>query len=412
MNATSSKTSTPSPIQLTSRAEFLLLMMMAGVQFTHIMDFMIMMPLGPQLMRLFDITPKQFGFIVSSYTLTAGATGFFGAFFVDRFDRKKALLFSYVGFALGTLACALAPTFEFLLAARSLAGAFGGVLGALILSVIGDAIPGERRGRAMGVVMASFSVASIFGVPFGLFLANLSSWHAPFYFVGGAAAVNAILIFFYMPRMTQHMENGGSSRSPVELMKIIGSDVNQLKALLFTFLLMFSQFSIVPYLSPYMVSNVGFTEAQLPYIYFFGGGLTIFTSPLVGRLADRYGKALIFTVGSFLVLIPMLIITNLSATTLPIALLVTTGFFVFSNSRFVPSMAMVTSTVPSEIRGGFMSINSSVQSLASSLAALCSGYIVGKSVEGQLTNYNVVGYIAVTVSVTAVFIGRRLVSRN
>jgi MFS transporter, DHA1 family, inner membrane transport protein len=160
--------------------EKLLLLILAAGMFTHIMDFMIMMPLGPQLMRIFDISPQQFSLLVASYTITAGVSGFAAAFLIDRYDRKKSLLFVYIGFAVGTLACAFAPTYVVLLFTRSLAGAFGGVLGAIILAIVSDAVPLERRAQGIGMVMASFGVASVLGVPFGLFVASKSSWHAPF----------------------------------------------------------------------------------------------------------------------------------------------------------------------------------------------------------------------------------------
>ena len=383
-------------------------MLLAMVQFTHIMDFMIMMPLGPQLMRLFEITPRQFGFLVSAYTFTAGISGFAGAFFVDRFDRKSVLLVAYMGFTLGTLACALAPNYEFLMAARSLAGAFGGVLGAMILSAVGDAISHEKRGRAMGIVMASFSLASVFGVPFGLYLANLFSWHAPFVFVGAAAAVNTLLLLFYMPSMGAHKVNGREFPSPIAILQTIATDKNQITALGLTIFLTFSQFLLIPFLSPSMVANVGFLESDLPYIYFVGGGLTIFTSPLVGRLADRFGKHRVFLITSLFVILPVWLTTHMGPTPIASALVVTALFFVLGNGRFVTSTAMVTAAVQPASRGSFMSINSSVQSLASGSAALISGFIVATGPNGRLLHYDRVGYLSLALTLAAMAVATRL----
>lgn len=345
----------PRELPKLTRSELLLLLLLALVQFTHIMDFMIIMPLGPQLMRLFSITPQQFGFLVSAYTFTAGASSFLGAFFVDRFDRKFVLVVSYIGFTVGTLACAFAPNYEFLMAARALAGAFGGVLGAIILSVVGDAIPDAKRGRAMGTVMSSFSLASVFGVPFGLFLATKLSWHAPFIFVGGVAAINLLLIMIYMPKMSGHRSTERGHRGPIEILTSITSDMNQVKALSLTMLMMMGQFMVVPFISPSMVANVGFLESDLPYIYFIGGGLTIFTSPMIGRMADRFGKRIMFQIASIVLLIPVLLITHMGPSSLTYALLVTTLFFVAGNGRFVPATAMVTAAVKPAARGSFMS---------------------------------------------------------
>jgi predicted MFS family arabinose efflux permease len=394
------------PLRPLERSEILLILMLALVQFTHIMDFMIMMPLGPQLMRIFQITPREFGFLVSAYTFTAGASGFFGAFFVDRFDRKSALIFCYVGFTLATLACSLSPTYGILMASRSMAGAFGGVLGALILSAIGDAVAPDKRGRAMGLVMASFSLASVFGVPFGIYLSTLFSWHAPFVFVVGVAVLNLIMLVMKMPSMRGHFRT--HHHTPAQVLGAIASDRNQLRALLFTLVLMLSAFVMIPFLSPSMVANVGFKESELAWIYLFGGGVTVFTSALVGRFADRYGKAKVFTYASFLVVIPMLLVSHMGPTPLWIALGVTSLFFVGSNGRFVPSTAMVTSVVPPQTRGSFMSINSSVQSLGSGSASLLAGLIIERADDGRLLHYEIVGYIAVFFTLVAVWGGRGL----
>jgi predicted MFS family arabinose efflux permease len=391
-----------------SKKERLLLLTLAAVQFTHIMDFMIMMPLGPQLMRIFDIDPKQFGLIVSSYTITAGVSGFIAAFFIDRFDRKQALMFVYAGFTIGTIACALAPTYQLLLTARSIAGMFGGVQGALILSIIGDAVPNERRGRAMGIVMAAFSVASVFGVPFGLFIATKFSWHAPFFFLGGLSLLISTLIFIMVPSMKGHLKQKGNRPNPWEILKTIFTNSNQVMALFFMMLLMLGQFSIIPFISPYMVSNVGFTEGQLTYIYLIGGGLTIFTSPLIGRWADKYGKLNVFTVFACIVLVPLFLITNLPAVAIPLALLVTSLFFVCAGGRMIPASAMITATVKPHNRGSFMSINSSVQQLSSGMASLIASSIVKKGPTGALMNYSYVGYIAIAATVAAMFIARKL----
>lgn len=382
-----------------------MLFVLAGIQFTHIMDFMILMPLGPQLMRLFEISPREFGFLVSAYQYTAGICGFFGAFFVDRFDRKKSLIFVYIGFAVGTLACALAPNYLFLLCARSLAGAFGGVLGAQIMAIVGDAIPFARRGRAMGIVMASFSVASVFGVPFGLYLGTKLNWHAPFFFVAMTAVLLTVLAIAKFPSMTVHLNSNHARLRPLQLLSGIARDRNQMRALLLMAVLMFTQFTLIPFLSPYIVSNVGFREDQLPWIYFVGGGLTIFTSPIVGRLADRYGKPRMFLIGGVLVILPVLTLSHLGPTPLPLVLTLTAMFFVFNNARFIPAMAMITSTVRPATRGGFMSINSSVQSLSAATAALLAGMIVGRAPTGELTGFGTLGWISTVFSVLVLVIG-------
>lgn len=390
------------------KRERLLLFTLAAINFTHIVDFMIMMPLGPQLMRLFDITPQQFSALVSTYTFSAGVSSFIGAFVLDRFDRKKALMIAYTGFVVGTFACALAPNYQLLLSARIVTGAFGGVISALILSIIGDVIPEFRRATAIGIVMGAFSVASVVGVPFGLFMANQYSWHAPFIFLGVLSSVILGLIVASMPRLQSHLDHNTVHPSPIRILSNVAKNSNQLSALCFTIMLVLGHFSIIPFLSPYMVANVGFSESDLTYIYLIGGAVTIFTSPMVGRLADRIGKPRVYMMFALLTLIPVFALTNLPKTAVPLALLVTTVFFVTSSARWVPATTMITSTVTPQSRGSFMSINSSVQQITAGIAASIAGVIVTKDASGALINYQYVGYLAIVVSLMGILVSRRL----
>lgn len=393
---------------MTPKKEKLLLYTLATIQFTAIMDFMIVMPLGPQLMRLFEINPAQFGIIVSSYTFAAGFTGLVGAFFIDRFDRKTALLFNYIGFSVGTILCALAPTYEWLVAARIVTGLFGGVMGALVMSIVGDVIPEFRRATAMGIVMTSFSVASIFGVPFGLFLADLAGWHMPFYFLGFMGLIVSGIIYKIVPSVNSHLTK--ERPSPVQVLKNVFGSKMQVRALIFMFVLIIGHFSIIPYISPYLVANVGFPESYLKYMYLLGGAATIFTSPYIGRLADKYGKPKILTIIALISLIPVLAITNMPHVSVWIVLTSSTLFFIFISGRMVPSMALVTSSVTPQHRGSFMSINSSAMQLASGTASFLSGLVIVKSAGGEILNYSYVGYGAVVFTLAAILIARRIKS--
>lgn len=396
------------------KSERIILLVLAAAMFTHIMDFMIMMPLSASLMTIFKISPQQFSLLVASYTVTAGVTGFFAAFQVDRYDRKSLMVIAYTGFTLGTLACAFAPNYTFLLMARSLAGAFGGVLGALIMAIISDVVPLERRAKGIGMVMASFSVASVFGVPFGLYIAGKFSWHAPFLFLGILSVVVLALLIIFIPTLRGHLSGGQPHKTPMEILKIIFGNKNPRLGLTFTSMLMLGHFTIIPFLAAYMVGNVGFSEEELWYIYFVGGCLTIFFSPWVGKMADKYGRVKIFTIFASLVLIPVILITNLPPMPLWGALIVTGVFFIFANGRMVPATAMETALVRPENRGSYMSLRASVQHLTSGLASYIGGLIVVEkpSVFGPtitaLDNYHYVGLIAVFFSLIAIYIGRRL----
>lgn len=385
-----------------------LLWTLAAINFIHIVDFMILMPLGPQLMRIFDISPSEFSLLVSSYTFSAGISSFLGAFFLDRFDRKKILIWVYVGFTISTLGCALSPSYGVLLAARVLSGIFGGLTSALILAIIGDVIPDERRGRAMGLVMAAFSFASVMGVPLGLFLASLSNWHTPFFILTGLSILSFGMIFKFIPPIRDHLEKEIKRPHPLMVISRVTSNSNQMRAIALSVMMMFGQFMIIPFLSPYNVANVGFTEMELTYIYIAGGAFTIFTSPWVGKLSDRHGKLKIFTIFMLLNLIPIGIITHLGITPIPFVLMITTMFFVTSNGRYVPAAAIITGTAKSENRGSFLSFNSAVQQMAAGLASLSAGMIIGENELGQLTNFNIVGYLAIFFSLLCIPLARRV----
>lgn len=381
---------------------------LAVINFIHIVDFMILMPLGPQLMRIFEIGPSEFSFLVSSYTFSAGISSFFGAFFLDRFDRKKILLWVYVGFTIGTLGCALSPSYPILLAARVISGVFGGLTSALILAIIGDVIPDERRGRAMGLVMAAFSFASVMGVPLGLFLASLSTWHTPFYILTGLAILSFGMIYKFIPPIREHLGKEVKRPHPLEVISRVTSNSNQMRAITLSVMMMFGQFMIIPFLSPFNVANVGFTEMELTYVYIAGGAFTIFTSPWVGKLSDRHGKLKIFTVFMLLNLIPIGVITHLGVTPIPYVLLITTMFFVTSNGRYVPAAAIITGTAKPENRGSFLSFNSAVQQLAAGIASLAAGMIIGENEAGELTNFHIVGYLAIFFSILCIPLARRV----
>lgn len=388
--------------------EKLLLWTLAAINFTHIVDFMILMPLGPQLMRIFEISPQEFGLLVSSYTFSAGVSSFFGAFILDKYDRRSILMWVFLGFLVGTLACALSPNYPFLLFSRILSGLFGGLTSALIFAIIGDAIPDSRRGRAMGLVMAAFSVASVVGVPFSLFIASISNWHAPFFFLAFLALVILFLIYRFVPSIKVPKIEGKAKPSPQQVIRRVTSNSNQMRAIFLTILMMLGQFMIIPFLSPFMVANVGFSELQLTYIYMAGGFFTVFTSPWVGRLTDKYGKVKIFTIFMSLNVVPIAIITHLGPTPILLALAVSTLLFVTSNGRMVPAAALITGTAKSENRGSFLSFNSAVQQLSAGLASFFGGMILVENTDGKLLNFEYIGLIAIIISLLCIPLIRRI----
>jgi len=389
--------------------ERLLLFVLAAIQFTTVVDFLIIMPLGPQYMRVFHINPGQFGLIVSAYAISAGITGVAAGFFLDRFDRKTALLFLYTGFAIGTLACALAPTYHLLVAARVIAGAFGGVAGALILAIVGDVVPEHRRGAAMGLVMSSFSVASICGVPLGLVLATQLNWHVPFFALSALCVIIFISAACVMPSLRSHLAHAEDQHPAARMLAVLSHRDHQL-AFLFMAALTITGFLVFPYIANYMVANVSLTEKQLPWIYLSGGCCTIFTMNWIGRWADRAGKLRVFIIMSLCACVPILALTNLPRVPLLVAVAVSTLLMVCMSGRMVPAMAMMTATIEARYRGGFMSVNSSVQQFASGLAAFVSGHIMGQTLSGEITHFPIVGLVSFSFALLCIYLARFLKS--
>ncbi|MFT5884862.1 MAG: DHA1 family inner membrane transport protein [Arcticibacterium sp.] len=388
--------------------EKLLLFVLACVNFTHIMDFMILMPLGPQLMEIFEINAQQFGFMVASYGVAAAISGFSLAFFADRFDRKKVLLFAYIGFVLGTFACAISPSFYTLIVSRTVAGLFGGMIGSQVLSIVADTFDYERRGRAMGVISAAFALASVIGVPGGLYLANLFSWHAPFFTVGGMGIIIIFLLWFLVPKIDGHLNASEPKTSKRLVIKQIWNTPNQLWALALSAVIMLGHFSIIPYIAPTLVSNIGYKDEDIYLIYLIGGLLTIFSAPIVGKLADKKGKYPVFVIFLLLSLIPIYLITNLIPVPLYVVLIISGLFFIFSNGRLIPTQAMVSSVVTPKNRGGFMAINSSVQLMAQAIASSIGGSILVQRSDGYLENYELVGYFAMAMLLISLFVAKKI----
>jgi predicted MFS family arabinose efflux permease len=388
--------------------EWQILLLLAGIQFTHILDFVMIMPLGPRFMEVFQVDPQEFGFIVSSYTFSAGLAGIFGTFFIDKFDRKAVLNTSYLGFVLGTFFCAVASDYKILILSRIVSGAFGGILGAVIFSIIGDIIPFERRGRATGFVMSAFSIASVAGVPTGLYLAQFfSSWAAPFWVLAFLSSFILVISHFIMPSIRSHLEKT-EVHNPIKVFLIVIKEWNHIKSFILITFMMFAGFSVIPFISPYMVSNVGMTELELSYLYIFGGGATFFTARIIGFLTDRFGKYRVFAIIASISMIPIYLVTNLPKVNLFSALVVSTSFFIFVSGRFIPALSLITSSVKPQNRGGFMSLNSSFQQLASGFASIFAGIIIQKNIDGTLSNYQYVGYFAICSTLIAIFIAGKI----
>ncbi len=392
---------------LTPRRERWLLFTLAGIQFTHILDFMIMMPLGPQFTALFGISNAQFGLLVSAYTLSAGFSGLMAATYIDRFGRKPLLLGMYSLFGLATLACALAPDYLWLMVARVAAGLFGGVLSALSQTIVADVIPFERRGRAMSVVMTSFSVSTVAGVPLGLFLAAHFNWHAPFVGIAVLVGLLSLAAWQTLPRLDAHLHHP----ERVSVWRGIGqvlAEPNHLKAFAVSGLMMFAAFTVIPYITIYLQSNAGMKTQEVPWIYLCGGLATLLSARYFGRLTDRVGKVQMFQRLALAVTVPLMATTLSQGLPLWGLLAISTLFFTVMSGRMIPGMAMISSAALPRLRGTFMTLNSAVQSASMGLAALVAGLIIGRDAQGQLTGYWVAGLLGVVASLLSVWLAGHL----
>ena len=385
---------------LPPRRELWLLLTLAGIQFTHILDFMIMMPLGPQLTRLFGISDAQFGLLVSAYTLSAGVSGLLAATYIDRFGRKRLLMVLYVLFGLATLACGVAPTYGALMVARILAGMFGGVLSAVGQTIIADVIPYERRGRAMGIVMTSFSVSTVAGVPLGLVVAERWGWNMPFIAIALLCGVLTMVAARVLPAMTAHV-HGASQHTVMGGIAQVLADANHRRAFLFSALLMSTGFTVIPYITIYLQANVGVQSGQVPWVYLCGGVVTLFTARLFGRMTDRHGKVTTFRWLAVAVAVPLLSVTLLGQVPLWVVLVATTLMFALMSGRMIPGMAILSAAANPALRGTFMTLNAAVQSAAMGLASLAGGMLIQRDAQGLVQNYWMAAVLGIVASLLA-----------
>jgi predicted MFS family arabinose efflux permease len=376
---------------------------LAFLQFTVVLDFMILSPLGAILMPTLNITPSQFGLVVSGYAFSAGASGLLAAGFADRFDRKKLLMFFYAGFILGTLFCGLAPSYEFLLAARIVTGLFGGVVGSISFAIITDLFPFEMRGRVMGIIQTSFSASQVLGLPFGLYLSNHWGWHAPFILIVVIGVLAGVMIGMRLQPIREHLKLQHDNNPFVHLFKTV-SQQNYLKGFATTALLSTGGFMLMPFASAFNVNNLGVRLDQLPLIYMVTGVISIITGPLVGRLSDRIGKMLIFMLGSMLTIITIAIYTRLSMVSIWTVIGVNTIMWIGVSGRMISSSALMSALPKPQDRGAYMSVSSSIQQISGGLAAILAGLIVVSEPSGRLDHFDRLGdVIIISTVITMIF---------
>jgi predicted MFS family arabinose efflux permease len=377
-----------------TRYQVFVIALIAILQFTVILDFMIMAPLGAQMMRVLAISPSHFGWVVSAYAFSAGVSGILAAGFADKFDRKKMLLFFYTGFIIGTIFCGIAPGYQSLVLARIVTGLFGGVLFSINMAIVADLFPLEVRGRVMGYVQTAFAAAQVLGIPLGLLLANRWGWHMPFRMIAVCCILLGFVIIKWLRPVNGHLQQR-SERRPLAHLLQTASHKRYIRAFATTAFLSTGGFLMMPYSSAFLVHNVGITETILPVVFVVAGAVGIFTGPIIGKWSDRVGKFRVFIYGSLLGTIMVPIITHMTFTPLWEVLLLNTLMYTAVFSRVIPSQALISAVPDRQDRGAFMSINSSVQQLGGGIASAIGGLIIAENSKGLLVNYDVLGWVTV-----------------
>ena len=389
MSASPTKAQPPAIITPT---EWALIFVLTAIQFTHTVDFVIIMPLGERLRRELEITPSQFGYIVAAYAWAAGVASLLASFIMDRLDRKTVLLFLYAGFALSTLYCGLANDYQGMLLARTLAGVFGGLASVTIMAIIGDLFPHEKRGRASGAVMSAFAIASVAGLPIGLMLGELYGRGTPFIVLAGVSALVWIVGLFRLPEVNEHLRH--ARPHPLREFSEVIQVPNHLWAFAFSFFLVLGTFTVGSFCGPVFASINDWTEKSLAVVYLCAGLFTLVGMNIVGRYSDRVPRLPLFRALALGAILMALVVTNLPPGPLWIATLALSGFMVFAAGRMVPAQAMLLGTAIAKNRGAFMSLNTAVQHVATGLAPAIAGAIVVEDENGKLSGFPMVGLVA------------------
>jgi DHA1 family inner membrane transport protein len=386
------------------------------LQFTHVLDFVIMMPLSTVFIKEYGISTGQFGLLVSLYGFAAAISGFSSSAFADKFDRKHLLLFLYSGFLIGTFCCAIAPSYLWLCVARVVTGLFGGILSGQTLTITSEIFPVEKRSTVTGIVMSGFALASALGVPFSLYLSHKWGYNYPFFFICLLGLIALAMIFAYIPSVKP---KGNSHKNENVLFNILGiasptSEIekehlnNQRRALLMGCLIILGGFPVITMMNPYLRYNIGFSEYDIMIMYIIGGLLTIFSTNIFGYLSDKYNRHVIFRIMSIVAIVPILAITHFTSTSMVLAYVILGVFFIAVNGRMVPAQSLLTSVVEPYKRGGFLGVSAAFQQIALGFAALISGLIVQEDANKTLHYFNFVGYFAVICSLLALYISTKV----
>ncbi|TGK85814.1 MFS transporter [Leptospira bourretii] len=377
--------------------------LLAFLQFTVVLDFMILSPLGVLVMEKLQISTQQFGFVVSAYAFSAGISGIFAAGFADRFDRKKLLLFFYVGFVVATFLCGIATNYILLFGARILTGIFAGVLSSISFAIVADLFPLQVRGRVMGFIMTAFAASQVFGLPIGIYISNLWGWQSPFLMIAGISGIVGFVIFSFLKPLTTHLDHKTDLHAFHHLVKTL-TQTKYMPAFLATTLLATGGFMLMPFGSAFSVHNLGVKLEDLPLVYMVTGVVSMLGGPLMGRLSDAIGKYNMFVIASILAAGIIIYYTKMEITPLPIVIFVNSILFVFVAARMISANALTSAVPELHDRGAFMAISSSIQQISGGIAASVAGLIVIQTSSGYMERYDILGYVVATAIVLTVIL--------
>jgi predicted MFS family arabinose efflux permease len=375
-----------------TRYQVAVVAILAFLQFTVVLDFMILSPLGALLMRDLGVKPAQFGLVVSAYAFSAGISGLLAAGFADKFDRKKLLLFFYSGFVLGTFLCGLAPSYFALLGARTVTGLFGGVIGSISMAIVADLFPLEARGRVMGFVMTAFAASQVLGIPLGLYMSNAWGWHAPFIMIAAVSAVVGIVIFTTLRPVNAHLLKR-IDRNPLHHLLATVVKPRHQWGFAATLLLAVGGYMLMPFGSAFSVHNLGIPLEKLPIVYMATGVAALFAGPVMGRISDAVGKYKTFAAGSLVAMPIVIYFTHLGITPIGTVIALNIAIFTAISARMVSAQALASAIPAPQDRGAYMSISSSMQQLAGGVASSCAGLLVTQIGDGPLDHYERLGYV-------------------
>jgi predicted MFS family arabinose efflux permease len=386
------------PTRFTGYQKFVIAVL-AFLQFTIILDFMILSPLGAILMPALKISPTQFGTVVSAYAFSAGASGLLAGGFADKFDRKKLLLFFYVGFLIGTSLCAMATTYEFLLIARMVTGLFGGVIGSIVFAITTDLFPFSQRGRVMGVIQTAFAGSQIMGIPLGLFIATHLNWHWTFILIVAVGIAAGAVIAVFLQPIAEHLKLQDNNRRPFSHLIETVTNKRYLQGFATVALLATGGFMLMPFGSAFSVNNLGIDLEHLPIVYLCTGVISMISGPYVGKLSDRFGKFHAFVAGSCLTIVMVAVYTRLGVTPIFTVVIVSSLMFVGVQARMISSQALMSAIPAPASRGSFMSVSSSVQQVSGGVASVLAGLIVVEEAGGKLLNFDLLGEVVIGATV-------------